>query len=219
MIPSQNGQNYARQPLFKQGYAKLIRTICSVLVGMVVVSWGWALPAIATPLMPLSTLSSPLAIQGDERVALVSDSVTSNKAIALHFAEDGWGTNPHWREVWDDVMPADVVYHFNSWSEPIVGLATNKAFNADLFQGFPALHQTIEDVIAEGDTVIYRTTLKGKNTGEFLGMPPTGRSVSINSFTMLRIADSKIAEWWYECNLLEVMQQLGLQGISRQRDD
>ena len=109
-------------------------------------------------------------------------------------------------------MTADIVYHFNSSAEPIVGLAANKEFNIDLFRGFPDLHQTIEDIIVEGDKVVYRTTLQGTNTGEFLGIAPTGKSVKINDFTLLRISDGKIAEWWYECNLLEVMQQLGLVG-------
>lgn len=64
--------------------------------------------------------------------------------------------------------------------------------------------------IAESDKVVYRTTLKGTHTGEFMGIPPTGKSVIINDFTLLRIAEGKIVEWWYDCNLLAVMQQLGL---------
>ncbi len=133
-----------------------------------------------------------------------------NKSIALRFAQDGWGTNPNWKQIWDELMSPDVVHHFNSASEPIVGLEANKAFNASLFQGFPDIHHMIEDQIAEGDRVVYRTTLQGTQTGEFLGIPPTGKSAKINDFTLLRIVNSKIVEWWYECNLLEVMKQLGL---------
>ncbi|NJO75570.1 MAG: ester cyclase [Leptolyngbyaceae cyanobacterium RM1_406_9] len=136
--------------------------------------------------------------------------VERNKAIALRFAQDGWGTNPNWQTTWDELMNADVVYHFNSAAEPIIGLAANKTFNKSLFQGFPDIRQTMEDIVAEGDKVVYRTTIQGTHTGEFLGTPPTGKSVKVNDFTLLRIADDKIAEWWYECNLLEVMQQLGL---------
>lgn len=136
--------------------------------------------------------------------------VEQNRAIALRFAKDGWGTKPNWRRVWDELMAADVIYHFNSSAESIVGLEKNKEFNADLFQGFPDLHQTIEDVLTEGDKVVYRTTLQGTNTGEFLATAPTGKTVEINDFTLLRISEVKIAEWWDECNLLEVMQQLGL---------
>jgi steroid delta-isomerase-like uncharacterized protein len=133
-----------------------------------------------------------------------------NRTIALRFATEGWGTQPNWEQTWDELVREDVVYHFNSGAEPIVGLEANKAFNASLFQGFPDIRQDIADIVAEGDKVVYRSTLQGTNTGVFLGTPPTGRSVKVNDFTMVKIADGQIAEFWYECNLLEVMQQLGV---------
>jgi predicted ester cyclase len=133
-----------------------------------------------------------------------------NKVIALRFSQEGWGTNPDWRKIWDEVLTPDVIQHFNSTPEPIVGLEANKEFNDSLFQGFPDIKQTIEDVVVEGDKVVLRTTIEGTHTGEFLGIPPTGKSVKVNDFTLLRLENSLIAEWWYECNLLEVMKQLGL---------
>lgn len=137
-------------------------------------------------------------------------SVTRNRAIALRFAREGWGTEQNWERVWDDVMAADVVHHFNSEPNAIVGLEANKAFNAGLFQGFPDIQQTIEDVIAEDDKVAYRATLRGCHTGKFFGIPPTGKSAHLNGFTLLRFDGERIAEWWYEANLLELMKQLGL---------
>ncbi len=137
-------------------------------------------------------------------------SVEENKKIALRFARDGWGTMSNWEQVWDELMSSDVVYHFNSSSKPIIGLEANKEFNVSLFQGFPDIKQTIEDIIAEGDKVVYRTTIEGTHTGEFLGISATNESGRINDFTLLQIADGQIVEWWYECNLLELMTQLGL---------
>ncbi|AFY94032.1 ester cyclase [Chamaesiphon minutus] len=136
--------------------------------------------------------------------------IEQNKSIALRFATAGWGTNPNWQQAWDELMSKDVIHHFNSSPEPIVGLAANKAFNASLFEGFPDIQQTIEETIAEGEKVVYRTTIQGTHTGEFLGIPPTGKHAKINDFTLLKISNSKIVEWWYECNLLALMQQLGL---------
>ena len=137
-------------------------------------------------------------------------SIAENKKIALHFAQEGWGTMADWEQVWDELVSLEVVYHFNSSPEAIVGLKANKKFNASLFQGFPDIKQTIEDIVAEGDKVVYRSTMEGTHTGEFLGIPPTNKSVKINDFTLLRIANNQIIEWWYECNLLELMKQLGL---------
>jgi steroid delta-isomerase-like uncharacterized protein len=133
-----------------------------------------------------------------------------NRAMALQFAKEGWGTRPAWAATWDALVSPDLVYHFNSAAEPIVGLEENKAFNESLFQGFPDIRQSIEDMIVEGDKVVYRSTLQGTNTGEFLGTPPTNKPVKVNDFTLLKISDGQIVEIWYECNLLEVMQQMGL---------
>lgn len=137
-------------------------------------------------------------------------SIEQNKQIALRFAKDGWGTMPKWKEVWNELMFSDVVYHFNSTPEAIVGLEANQEFNADLFQGFPDIKQTIEDLVAERDKVIYRSTMEGTHTGDFLDIPPTNKSVKINDFTLLRIKGDRIGKWWYKCNLLELMKQLGL---------
>lgn len=137
-------------------------------------------------------------------------SIGQNRAIALRFAQEGWGTNPSWEKIWDALVSPNFIYHFNSSAQPIVGLEENKAFSKSLFQGFPNIRQKIEDVVVEGDKVVIRTTLQGTNTGEFLGTPPTGKAVKVNDFTMLKISEGKIAEAWYECNLLEVMQQMGL---------
>jgi steroid delta-isomerase-like uncharacterized protein len=128
----------------------------------------------------------------------------------LRYAKEGWGTQPNWDKVWDELIAPDVVLHFNSFPNPIVGLEANKAFSKELFEGFPTIHSTIEDVVAEGDTVIYRSTLEGKQMGPFLGMPATGKKVKMNDFTMVKIKDGKIEEQWYETNLLSLMQQLGL---------
>ncbi|MEO0535820.1 MAG: ester cyclase [Cyanobacteria bacterium P01_A01_bin.123] len=133
-----------------------------------------------------------------------------NRAIALRFAHEGWGTNSNWEKIWDELMAPDVIHYFNSQPELIVGLEANKAFNASLFRGFPDIQHTIEDVIAEDDKVVYRSTLEGAQTGEFLGVPPTGKTAKINDFTLLQIINGKIVAWWYDCNLLAVMQQLGL---------
>ncbi len=134
-----------------------------------------------------------------------------NKAIALCFAKDGWGTVNGWEKVWDELMAPDIVLHFCSWSEPICGLEANKEFNASLFEGFPDIQQIVEDAIAEGDKVAFRSTLKGTHKGNFMGISPTGKWVATSgNFNLLRISEGKIVEWWYETNLLEVMKQLGV---------
>ena len=131
-----------------------------------------------------------------------------NKEIALRFTKDGWGKNPGWDRVWDELMSPNVVYHSNSLAEPIIGLEANKQFNMSLFMGFPDIEQKIEDVIAEDGKVVCRTTIQGTHTGDFLGTPATGQVVKVHDFTLLRIVEGKIVEWWNKCNLLEEIQKI-----------
>jgi len=169
----------------------------------------FAIALLSAHLSTAPAAASPLPVESSVASQQIEHSEI-NKAIALRFATEGWGTNANWQQAWNELVAEDIVYHFNSSPDPVVGLEANKAFNAELFEGFPDLHQTIETMISEGDEVIYRSTLEGTHTGDFLGISATGKPVELNDFTLLRIVDGKVSEWWYECNLLELMTQLGL---------
>jgi predicted ester cyclase len=160
---------------------------------------------LATP-----ALAEPLKIHSGATAMQETNLAQTNKAIALRYAKAGWGNQPNWEKVWDELVAPNYVLHFNSFPEPIVGLEANKQFSEGLFQGFPDIKNTIENVVAEGDLVVYRSKLQGTHTGNFLGTPPTGKSVQVDDFTQLRFKDGKIVESWYQTNLLAVMQQLGL---------
>ena len=75
---------------------------------------------------------------------------------------------------------------------------------------FPDQWWHIEDLIAEGDRVVARTTMTGTQTGEFFGIPPTGRPVRVTGVHVMRIADDKIAEHWGNNDDLGLMRQLGV---------
>lgn len=135
----------------------------------------------------------------------ISTSVEQNKSIALRYAKDGFGN----LALWNEVVAPDFVYHFCN-QETIHGLKAAKEFEASLFEGFPKLQRTVEDVIAEGDKVVIHSTLRGTHTGNFMGILPTDKSVDVSDLTLLRIANDKIVEEWYELNLLAVMKQLGV---------
>jgi steroid delta-isomerase-like uncharacterized protein len=79
-----------------------------------------------------------------------------------------------------------------------------------LLRAFPDLHITIEDMIGEGDKLVSRNTVTGTNLGEYMGRPPTGRSVTYNEIFILRFADGRIAETWGVVDILAQMRQLGV---------
>lgn len=75
---------------------------------------------------------------------------------------------------------------------------------------FPDLRMTIEDMVAEGDKVASLLTLTGTHTGEFLSIPPTGKSVSISLQGMVRIQEGKVTEHWGVADGLALLEQLNL---------
>ena len=69
---------------------------------------------------------------------------------------------------------------------------------------------TLEDIIAEEDRVAVRWTNHGTHVGEFMGIPPTGKSFSIAGIDIHRLDDGRMAEHWHVVDLFSQMQQLGL---------
>lgn len=67
----------------------------------------------------------------------------------------------------------------------------------------------INHVVAEGDKVAVHQTWSGTQTGELMGMPPTGKSFSIDVFDILRVANGQIVEHWGLMDTMSMMQQLG----------
>lgn len=76
--------------------------------------------------------------------------------------------------------------------------------------GFPDLHVTIEDIIAEGDKVWIRLTQTGTHTGKFRGLRPTGKKIKYTAVTIWRIVDGKVAEGWGIYDQLDYYKQLGV---------
>ena len=74
---------------------------------------------------------------------------------------------------------------------------------------FSDLHFTIDDMVAEGDQVVTRWTVRGTHTGPLMDMPPTGKSVTITGISIDRVKNGKIVEGWTEFDALGMMQQLG----------
>lgn len=73
---------------------------------------------------------------------------------------------------------------------------------------FPDQHITVELELASGDRVAVQTSWTATHQGEFMGVPPTGRSVIVPGTGIMRIADGKIAEEWMQEDFLGIYQQL-----------
>ncbi|MGH7304135.1 MAG: ester cyclase [Candidatus Rokuibacteriota bacterium] len=73
---------------------------------------------------------------------------------------------------------------------------------------FPDAEATLEDIFAEGDRVAYRLTIRGTHTGEFLGVPASGRSVAVSFIAIVRIADGKLVEEWGGLDQPDLIRQM-----------
>ena len=112
-------------------------------------------------------------------------------------------------KVIDEVVHPDVVFHAPVPSD-LTGAQALKQVWVTLLGAFPDLHVAIEDVLAEGDKVVYRNTVTGTHQGEYRGLPPTGRSVRYAEIFIFRFADGLIAEIWGVVDVFGQLRQLGV---------
>ena len=73
----------------------------------------------------------------------------------------------------------------------------------------PDLHETIEDIIAEGDKVWARLTYTATHTGEYLGLAPTGKKITTTLIAIYRIVNGKIVEGLFFSDQLGFLKPLG----------
>jgi steroid delta-isomerase-like uncharacterized protein len=77
-------------------------------------------------------------------------------------------------------------------------------------RAFPDLTFEVHDLIAEGDKVVGHVTIHGTHEGELVGIPPTGRRVSVAAIDIVRAEGGKLAEHWGVTDNLAMLQQLGI---------
>ena len=78
------------------------------------------------------------------------------------------------------------------------------------YAGFPDMKGTVNQIISEGDVVSVALTTTGTHNGDFMGIPATGKKISITEVHMVRIADGKMVEHWGLADGMTMMQQLGV---------
>jgi predicted ester cyclase len=73
---------------------------------------------------------------------------------------------------------------------------------------------TADDVISEGDRVAAQFTMRGTHVGDFMGVPPTNRPIVVTGIDIVRFEGGKAVEHWHEWSGMELLQQLGVLGLS-----
>jgi len=135
-------------------------------------------------------------------------STEENKAIARRWNDEIWSKGN--LAAIDELLAIDFVFNYHT-----AGAAPDrkgyKQTVTEMFGPLANVHSTTEGMVAEGDKVAVRWTWRGThNKGEYMGVAPTGKEVTITGISILRIVGGKIVEEWGEMDNLGMMQQLGV---------
>ncbi len=124
-----------------------------------------------------------------------------NKAIVRRFIEAYNTRNLDW---FDEIIAPDYLDHAHQQQ----GLENLKQIFKIAFIGMPDWHETIEDIIAEGDKVWVRLTYTGTHTGEWFGLAPTGKKITATAVAIYRIVNGKLVEGRFITDTLDMLKQI-----------
>ena len=129
-----------------------------------------------------------------------------NKAIVRRFVDEIFVQGR--KETVDELLADDFVAHTwpSTTGDPKQDL---KSAIERAAAGLSEPEFTIDDMIAEGDRVAARLTTAATQTGEFMGMPPSGKRYSIEEIHWFRLRDGKVVEHWHQFDQMGMMKQLG----------
>ena len=133
-------------------------------------------------------------------------STEENKALVQRLFE---AYNKHNLAGVEELCAPDYVFHGPAAFGDMDLAGLKQLYTAPL-TAFPDAHLLVEDLIAEGDKVVHRATLRGTHQGELMGIPATGKVVTYTAILISRFAGGKFVEDWEQADMLGLFQQLGV---------
>ncbi len=94
--------------------------------------------------------------------------------------------------------------------ENVVGIDAVKEYYNNFLDGFSDIEFTMQKVFGQGDNIVKHWNFKGKHTGDFFGIPATGKTVDLDGTTIVKIKNGKIAQEQDFFDNMVFMQQLGI---------
>lgn len=129
-----------------------------------------------------------------------------NKALLRRYIEVVWDQqNP---AAVDQFLAANYQRYLSPTSTPLTRTG-QKHLLTGFRAAFPDIQITVEEVVAEGDRIAFRSTMRGTHQGEFRGIAPTGKRVTVGLLDLIRIENGQFVEQWGGPDLLDLLQQLG----------
>jgi len=127
------------------------------------------------------------------------------KAVRQRYHE-AWNSGD--ADALDGIMTPDVVNHSPLPGQP-QGVVGFKGAILSMRAGVPDLTITIESLIGEGDMVATRWTGTGTHAGALIGIPATGKRITVAGIDICRVADGRIVDYWQQLDTMSMLQQLG----------
>jgi len=138
-----------------------------------------------------------------------------NKELARRILEEVW--NNQNLDAVEEMISADFIQHDPQAPISVQGIEGYKQFVRYYLTAFPDCHFTVEDVVADGDTVVTRWTVASTHTGNLGPIPATGRRATITGISLSRLKNGKFVESWSNWDTLGMLQQLGVIPSATQR--
>jgi steroid delta-isomerase-like uncharacterized protein len=134
-----------------------------------------------------------------------STTLEANKAVVRRFIDEIFLKGDF--SAVDELLTEDFAAH--TWGPMPPGRDGLKQAIERVSKGISDPSMTIDDVVAEGDRVAVRLTSSATHTGEFRGMPASGRRYEIGEIHIFRLRDGRVSEHWHQADFLGMMKQLG----------
>ncbi|MFP4438735.1 MAG: ester cyclase [Chloroflexaceae bacterium] len=131
-----------------------------------------------------------------------------NNAIAMRFFDSAWNKG----EFHEELLAPDALDHSTVGGQKKVerGSGSFRQIVGMFRSAMPDIKLTVEDEIYTDDKVVHRWMLNGTDTGGVMGMPPSGKQLTLTGTTIVRMQDGKIVERWANVDELGLLQQLGV---------
>jgi predicted ester cyclase len=128
-------------------------------------------------------------------------------AVIRRWCDEGW-TKGH-VEVANELIHPNFKVHGAGGQVIEPGVEGLKQLILAWRTGFPDAVQRVDDIFALGDRVVVRLTWEGTHTGEFMGTPPSGKKVSVETIGIDRVVDGKVVEGWGQLDMLGLLTTIG----------
>jgi steroid delta-isomerase-like uncharacterized protein len=130
----------------------------------------------------------------------------TNKLVMRRFTEF---INTASEKLATELIGPDAIFHVPGRPEPMRGPAGYLTIIEMMRGGFPDIQWTLEEMVAEGDKVAARFTMRGTHRGPFFGVPPSGKTIVVQAMNIYRLAGGQIVEEHGQPDMLGLLQQIG----------